>query len=68
MFNLANTPVVLQFELAPFTPLALPAVGLFATNLRKQNYLLVVMGKTKVTPEQDKLKNFFKLDELETKW
>lgn len=71
MFNLANTLVVFQFDLALFTLLALPGVGWFLPWIyshRKKNYLLVVMDNNKVRPNQDEVKNFIKLDMLEIKW
>lgn len=70
MFNLANTLMVFQFDLAPFTLLALPGVGSCLPQIRshrKKNYLWVVTDNNKVTPKQDEVKNFIKLDMLEIK-
>lgn len=70
MFNLANTLVAFQFDLAPLTLLALPGVGWFLPCIcshRKKNYLLVVMNNNKVTPKQDEAENFVKPDVLEIK-
>lgn len=70
MFNLANTLVAFQFDLAPLTLLALPGVGWFLPCIcmhRKKNYLLIAMNNNKVTPKQDEVENFIKLDMLEIK-
>lgn len=70
MFDLANTLMVFQFDLAPFTLLALPGVGLYLPQIcihRKKKYLLVVMDNNKVTLKQDEVKNFIKMDVLEIK-
>lgn len=70
MFNLANTLMAFQFDLALLTLLALPGVGWFLPYIcshRNKSYLLVVMNNNKVTPEQDEVENFIKLDMLEIK-
>lgn len=70
MFNLANTLVAFQFDLALLNFLALPGVGWFLPFIcshRKTNYFFFMMNHNKVTPKQDEVENFIKLDMLEIK-